>query len=114
MNAEGIARIITPEVIQATLSGIPMLVAAFWVFFGLGILQRRTVWNRAGRAIRGVAAATGGAIEPMSFGWRVHAGGVRIDWVSTVFGPQTRASQGKVRVARDGWLDAESALGLVA
>lgn len=72
---------ITPEVIQATLTGIPVLLAAWWLLLGLGMLWRRWIWREAGEAVRGTAEALRGEVRPRWTGWRVEAEGVRVDWL---------------------------------
>ncbi len=89
MITEGIAREISPELIRAIVTFIPILVAGWWMLYALGSLWRHAIWEEIGGAVERMAERTGGSIRPRWAGWRVDAGDLRVDWVGGLMGPRT-------------------------
>jgi len=81
---------------------------AWWLYLGLAMLWRRTVWQRAGESIRAVAA-NGGQVRALWFGYAVESGDKTVQWFGGIRGAATvvRPDGGR-RIRRPGWLDPEA------
>ena len=80
---------VSAEWLRTLATGLPILVAAWWILRGQAWLWRRWIWQEAGGTIRQTAEALGGTVVPLATGWRVEASGRRIDWVGGVRGVRT-------------------------
>ena len=117
MNAEGVGPAITAEWVSALVTGLPILLLAYWLLRIQGALWRSLVWREASTALRELAGALSGSVQPTWMGWRVVAQGVSVDLRGGLRGPHTRLSvagrTGVVRAARDGLLSAPEAMALL-
>ena len=89
MITEGLAREISPEVIRAIATAVPVVLSGWWIMLILGGLWRASIWAEIGGAIERMAEANGGTIRPRWTGWTVVAQDLRIDWVGGLLGPRT-------------------------
>lgn len=81
--------------IQALLTAIPIILAAWWLAIGLGALWRRTVWHAVGDEL----ARSSGDLRPVWGGYRLIRPGVRVTWRGGIRGRSTvvRSADGKRR-----------------
>ncbi len=113
MNAEGVGHVFSPEVIQATLTLLPIWLGAFWIVRGASALWRLRVEHEAYAEIRTVAEAWGTTPRPCWNGWRAEDGARRLTWAGGLGGLVTEARIGRQRLRAPGLLDAEGARALV-
>ncbi len=114
MNAEGYARNVLPEWVAATSTGFLWLALALWLVIGLGALWRRTLWQRHGRDIQGLADALHGQIHATTWGFRVVTPDAAVEWrYAPLEGAVTRGTRGKTVRDAPGWLDRELAAALI-
>ncbi|MBW1878614.1 MAG: hypothetical protein JRJ84_09660, partial [Deltaproteobacteria bacterium] len=104
----GVAIALSPEWLQATATGILVLLAAWWLLKGQGALWRRWVWAEAGGAVRETAASIRGEVRSRWTGYSVEAPGVRVHWGGGLRGAWTRVRAGGTKEQWEGLLDAEA------
>lgn len=113
MNVEGLGPIITPELIQATATGLPMLVLAYWLVVWVGDLWRVRAWTAAGAEVSCLAGLLGAPVRPVYGGWRVGTAAAYVDYTGGIHGPRTGIawvrSDATVLEWREGWLPAAQA-----
>ncbi len=113
MNVEGLGPIITPELIQATVTGVPLLVLAYWLVVWAGDLWRTRAWAVAGAEVFALSELLGAPIRPVYGGWRVGTAAAYVDFTGGLHGPRTGLawvrSDATVLEWREGWLTAAQA-----
>lgn len=111
MNAEGVGPAITAEFLQATATGVLLLVAAWWLWLGQNALWRRFLWSAGARATAGALRAT---VTPRGAGLRLVAEDVHVEYGGGLWGAWTSVAIGGARESRDGVLGADATLEVIA
>lgn len=106
MNVEGIGRILSPEWLRATLTAIPVLLAAYWIVVAQSALWRRAIWRTLGPDLRALERTSGGTLRARWGGFEWAApDGRRVRWWGGLRGPRTRV-RGPRPLTADRWLTA--------
>jgi hypothetical protein len=105
---EGLARSISPELIRALATAIPILVASWWILVFLGRAWRRAIWHDIGGAIEHMSQVLGGEVRPSWFGWAVVADDTRILWLGGLWGPRTVIRKGTSTEEHPGLLTSDA------
>lgn len=108
MNAEGMARFLSPEWLRALATVIPVLLALWWVLKGQGALWRRSVWSAVGTDAHALCEEHQGRLRVRWTGYELRAEGVRVRWYGGLSGRRTFIRDARGRRRLSGWLDANA------
>lgn len=99
---------ITPELIRTLLTGIPVLLGAWWLVIATGALWRRTVWRQVGAEVREIASRWRVSPTATWTGFRVAQGENEVIWHGGLGGSRTVLRHAGSRRVETRWLDADA------